>query len=160
MRGRGENIFCSLGPTWIRPYGHNCTGRLLIQQATLPLSLFPPLLLYPLSKYKDIPNPLPSAQNQCMIAKTEERLQAKKDTHQRVAFLFESFQTVKDWCDQINGAPVTLYGELTVVTCPHHFLLRLWSSNNILDLLHLFNFKHLNASKSMCMCNETLLGWK
>lgn len=156
MRGRGENIFCSLGPTWIRSYGHNSTGRLLIQQATLPLSLFPPLLLYPLPKYKDIPNPLPSPQNQCMIVSKNWR----KTPSQRVAFLFESFQTVKDWCDQTNGAPVTLYGALTVVTCPHHFLLRLWSSNNILDLLHLFNFKHLNASKSMCMCNETLLGWK
>lgn len=46
---------------WAQPEsyfkGTTLTGRLLIQWAILPLSLFFPLLLYHLPKYKGISNP-------------------------------------------------------------------------------------------------------
>lgn len=69
-----------------------------------------------------------------IVKKNWKRLLAKKETDQKVAFLLWSFQTMKGWCDRMNGiSSVPLLGAPIVVTHLHHFLLRLWGSKDISD---------------------------
>lgn len=75
MRGIWKNNFYS---PWAQPKSYlmvtTFTGRLLIQQATLPLFLFPPPLLYHLSKYKDLSPPFLTLPNQCIMYDSQQKL--------------------------------------------------------------------------------------
>lgn len=156
MRGIQENIFNSL---WAQCESHLMVTtfrvRLLIQQATLPLSHFLSSLSYSFIHYRSTKILLtlfPHPQNQCTIVNknlgktpSQERGSPKSSFLVLIIPNYERLMWPHKWC-----LSVTLLSAPTVVTCPHHFLLRLWSSNDIFDL-HLFNFKHVYAPKSMCM---------